>query len=62
MCVVSVVCMSCVYSIGAYEHVESRRGPWIPLEVELQVVVSHPIWGLGNKLGCTGRSAKALHH
>lgn len=26
---------------------ETRKGPWIPQELELQVVVSCPVWVLG---------------
>lgn len=29
---------------------------WISLELELQVVISHPMWGLGTKLWSSARS------
>lgn len=36
-------------------HVEAR-GITSPLELELQAVVSHSVWGLGVKLGYSARA------
>ena len=39
-----------------------QKRPSDPLELELQVAVSHLVWVLGTKLGSSVRAAKTLSH
>jgi hypothetical protein len=39
-----------------------RRGQRSPLELELEGVVSHPLWMLGTELGTSARIEHALNH
>lgn len=46
ICMYLCECISCVWV-----PMEARRGSEIPQVLELQVVLSHPIWILGMELG-----------
>lgn len=39
---------------------EARRGQWIPLQLELQGVVSHLAWVMGSKLESSARAVSTL--
>jgi hypothetical protein len=56
VCMCVCVCGRCVGTCGDQKRVLDL------LELELQVVMNHPIWVLGTKLGSPGRAARALKH
>lgn len=55
------VCVGCVYICECSAHGEQKR-TFDPVELELQVVVSHPMWVLGTRLGSSSRAVCALKH
>lgn len=59
-----ILIYDCVYVCLCYPHVGTLRGQkrvCDALELELQAVVSYPVWVLGTKLESSGRALRALN-
>lgn len=53
--------MSCVcVNVCNVVPTEARKGSWIPLQLELQKVISCPLWVLGTELRSPERAVCAL--
>ena len=51
----------CVSFVDLCSGHRSQKKISEPLELELQVVVSHPVWVLGTKLGSSARATNAFN-
>ena len=61
VCMDVCVCML-VYVTCVQVPTEAREEELDPLDLKLQVVVSHPMWVLGTELGSSGRAASSINH